>query len=53
MSSLPAEAVAARGSRAPRRMAGRLAGSWSRHGLAMRKVRRLRVPKKIMCSSSN
>jgi N,N'-diacetylchitobiose transport system permease protein len=35
VSSLPAEAVTARGARAPRRMAGRLAGSWSRHGLAI------------------
>jgi N,N'-diacetylchitobiose transport system permease protein len=35
LSSLPAPVEAARGSRAPRRLAGRLAGSWSRHGLAI------------------
>jgi N,N'-diacetylchitobiose transport system permease protein len=35
VSTLPADAVTARGARAPRRMAGRLAGSWSRHGLAI------------------
>ena len=37
MSSLPAEAeaVAARGSNAPRRTAGRLAGSWARHRLPL------------------
>jgi N,N'-diacetylchitobiose transport system permease protein len=35
VSSLPAHAVPARGANAPRRLAGRLAGSWSRHGLAI------------------
>jgi N,N'-diacetylchitobiose transport system permease protein len=35
VSSLPAEAVAARGAGSPRRIAGRLAGSWSRHALAL------------------
>jgi N,N'-diacetylchitobiose transport system permease protein len=35
VSSLPAHAQAPRGSTPPRRLAGRLAGSWSRHGLAI------------------